>query len=317
MFESILGMKSKKIEVATRGSADPFVETVYGDDAMRVFYGTPSGLAFTSKVLTAKWLSNLYGAYNDSGASKHKIEEFVSLLKVDLAECEKDVAEYSSFNDFFARKLKPEARPVVMAEGSVASPGDGRLLVFPEINDTTLSYVKWAPLKLVDLFNKNQSLAERFRGGSCAVLRLCPADYHRFHFPVAGKVGITKTVPGLLHSVSPYALEQGIPVYAMNKRTLCEIESDEFGKVLMMEVGALFVGSIVQTYRAGMHVQRGDEKGYFKFGGSTSILFFEKGAMDFDADIVANAARGLETYVKMGERIGMLRAGGRSSSTGA
>lgn len=310
MFESILGMKSKKIEVATRGQgATPgstFTETVYGDDAMRVFYGTPTGLAFTSKVLTAKWLSNLYGAYNDSGASKHKIEEFVSMLGIDISECEKDISEYASFNDFFARKLKPEARPLAKTPGAIASPGDGRLLVFPKIDDTTLAYVKWAPLKLAELFNKNQSLVERFRDGACAVLRLCPADYHRFHFPVAGKVGITKTVPGLLHSVSPYALEQKIPVYCMNKRTLCEIESDEFGKVLMMEVGALFVGSIVQTYRAGMHVQKGDEKGYFKFGGSTSILFFEKGAMQFDPDLVENAAKGLETYVKMGEHIGKL-----------
>ncbi|MCA2959128.1 MAG: phosphatidylserine decarboxylase [Silvanigrellales bacterium] len=310
MFESILGMKSKRIEVATRGSGaapgSTFTETVYGDDAMRVFYGTPTGLAFTSKVLTAKWLSNLYGAYNDSGASKHKIEEFVSMLGIDIAECEKDISEYASFNDFFARKLKPEMRPLAKAPQAIASPGDGRLLVFPKLDETTLAYVKWAPLKLSELFNKNQSLVERFRDGACAVLRLCPADYHRFHFPVAGKVGITKTVPGLLHSVSPYALEQKIPVYCMNKRTLCEIESDEFGKVLMMEVGALFVGSIVQTYRAGMHVQKGDEKGYFKFGGSTSILFFEKGAMRFDDDLVANASKGLETYVKMGEHIGTL-----------
>jgi phosphatidylserine decarboxylase len=308
MFESILGMKSKKIEVACRRTGAVVTETVYGDEAMRVFYGTPTGLAFTSKVLTAKWLSNLYGAYNDSGASKHKIEEFVSILGIDISECEKDISEYNSFNDFFARKLRPEARPLAKDEACALSPGDGRLLVFPKIDDTTLAYVKWAPLKLADLFNKNQSLVERFRDGACAVLRLCPADYHRFHFPVAGKVGITKTVPGLLHSVSPYALEQKIPVYCMNKRTMCEIESDEFGKVLLMEVGALFVGSIVQTYRAGMHVQKGDEKGYFKFGGSTSILFFEKGALEFDADIRANSARGLETLVKMGERIGKLSA---------
>lgn len=312
MFESILGLKSKNIEVVDRRTGETFLETVYGDEAMRVFYGTPTGLAFTSRVLTAKWLSNLYGAYNDSGASKHKIEEFVRLLGIDLSECEKDISEYASFNDFFARKLKPEARPLASEAGGVASPGDGRLLVFPAIDDATLAYLKWAPVKLQELFNKNQSLVERFRNGACAVLRLCPADYHRFHFPVSGKVGITKTVPGLLHSVSPYALEQKVPVYCMNKRTLCEIESDEFGKVLMMEVGALFVGSIVQTYRAGMHVQRGDEKGYFKFGGSTSILFFEKGAMEFDADLRDNSARGLETHVRMGERIGLLKpsAGG-------
>jgi phosphatidylserine decarboxylase len=122
---------------------------------------------------------------------------------------------------------------------------------------------------------------------------------------VSGKVGITKTVPGLLHSVNPYALEQGLPVYCLNKRTMCELKSDQLGSVLMLEVGALFVGSIVQTYRAGTQVQRGDEKGYFKFGGSTCILFFEEGAIEFDKDLVQNSQDGLETFVKMGEQIAL------------
>lgn len=305
MFASILGHKSKKIEVMNRATKEAFQEKVYGDDAMKLFYGTPTGILFTTKVLTNRWLSNIYGAYNDSGASKHKIEEFVKYLGIDTAECEKDLSEYQSFNDFFARKLKLGSRPIAPSKGSIACPGDGRLLVFPEITDSTLSYVKWAPVELMELFNRNQSLVERYRNGACGVLRLCPSDYHRFHFPVAGKVGITKTVPGFLHSVSPYALEQKIPVFCLNKRTMCELDSDEFGKVLLMEVGALFVGSIVQTYRAGMHVQKGDEKGYFKFGGSSTLFFFEKGAMRFDADLIENSARGKETLVAMGEQIGL------------
>jgi phosphatidylserine decarboxylase len=306
MIESILGSQSKKIEVMDRASKTPFVETVYGDDAMRVFYGTTWGLQLTERFFTNKWLSNIYGAFNDSAASKHKIEDFVSSLKIDIAECEKDITEYVSFNDFFARRLKVECRPIAADAESVACPGDGRLLVFPEVQGDTLAHVKWAPLKLLDLFAGNESLAERYKGGSCAVLRLCPSDYHRYHFPVSGKVGITRTIQGKLHSVSPYALEQKIPVYCLNKRSLCEIDSDLFGRVLMMEVGALFVGSMVQTYRAGMHVQKGDEKGYFKFGGSTSIFFMEKGAMTFDPDLVACSANGMEAYVKMGERIGVV-----------
>ncbi len=140
----------------------------------------------------------------------------------------------------------------------------------------------------------------------CAILRLCPSDYHRFHFPTGGKIGVTKTVPGLLHSVNPYALEQKIPVYCLNKRTLSELDSYDVGKVLMMEVGALFVGTIVQTYRPTMTVAKGEEKGFFKFGGSTCILFFEKGSMKFDADLVENSRQGVETLVKMGEQIGCI-----------
>lgn len=306
MIESILGIKSKKIEVVDRQTGTPFVETVFGDDAMKVFYGHKVGLSITSKFLTQRWLSNIYGAYNDAAASKHKIENFISRLNVDVAECEKELSEYQSFNEFFARKLKPGARPLNKDAHGVIAPGDGRLLVFPKINDDTVSYLKWAPIKLFDLFDKNESFVERYRNGSCWVLRLCPADYHRFHFPVSGKVGMTKAIAGDLHSVSPYALEQNIPVYCMNKRTLCTLDSDEFGQVLLMEVGAMFVGSIVQTYRAGMHVSVGDEKGYFKFGGSTVIAFFEKDMIRFDDDIVRYSASGFETYVKMGERLACL-----------
>lgn len=301
----VLGVESKQINVIDRKSRQPFVEKVYGDDVMKVFYGHPAGLAVTTRMLTNRFLSNVYGAYNDSAASKHKIEDFVDALEIDVSECSKDLVEYVSFNDFFARKLRPGAREVTQQEKAVASPGDGRLLVFPKIDETTVSYVKWAPIPLFELFNKNQELADRFRNGSCLILRLCPSDYHRFHFPLSGKVGITKTVPGLLHSVSPYALEQGLPVYCLNKRTICELKSSEAGSVLLMEIGALFVGSIVQTYRAGTQVHRGDEKGYFKFGGSTCVMFFEQGAINFDQDLIENSQNSVETLVKMGERIAM------------
>lgn len=303
-IKSALGYKSIDIEVINRVTGEKFIEKIYGEDAMKVFYGSPVISKLTAKALTNKMLSSIYGAYNDSNLSKRKIEEFVKLMNIDINECEKDLTEYQSFNDFFARKLKYHARPINRTRGSVISPGDGRILVFPQIDETTLAYLKWAPIHLEELFNHSQSLVERYKNGSCAILRLCPADYHRFHFPVAGKIGVTKTVPGLLHSVNPYALEQKIPVYCLNKRTMAELDSDDVGKVLLMEVGAMFVGTIVQTYRPMMVVEKGDEKGFFKFGGSTCILFFEKNSMHFDNDLVKNSSEGIETLVKMGEQIG-------------
>ncbi|MGY3802950.1 archaetidylserine decarboxylase [Pigmentibacter ruber] len=309
MLKSILGNTTKQIEVVKRGNGEKFIEKIYGEDAMKVFYGSSAGAVFTEKFLTNKWLSNIYGAYNDSGASKHKIEEFVNSMEINVSESDKDISEYNSFNDFFARKLHPRARPINRTPNGINSPGDGRLLVFPKIDETTISYLKWAPIKLLDLFNGNESLAERYKNGSCGVLRLCPADYHRFHFPVSGKAGVTKTIPGLLHSVNPYALEQKIPVYCLNKRTICELDSDQFGKVLLLEVGALFVGTIVQTYRPGMQVEKGDEKGFFKFGGSTCIFFFEHGIMNFDSDLIHSSKEGYETLVQMGEKIGTLSEG--------
>lgn len=303
-IKSALTSKAMQIQVVNRKTGQTFIEKIYGENAMKLLYGNPVVLAIASKALATRFVSNIYGAYHDSAASKHKISEFIEMLEINTDECEKDVSEYQSFNDFFTRKLKPECRPIDQNPSSVISPSDGRLLVFPKIQDDTLCYLKWAPIRLLDLFHGNEQLAERYRNGSCAVLRLCPADYHRFHFPVSGKVGMTRTVPGMLHSVNPYALEQKIPVYCLNKRTVCELKSDHFGQVLMMEVGAMFVGTIVQTYRPMNQVKKADEKGYFKFGGSTCILFFEQGAMKFDQDLIDNSAAGLETLVQMGEKIG-------------
>jgi phosphatidylserine decarboxylase len=306
-IKSALGYKSIQIQVANRQTGETFIEKIYGDDAMKIFYGSPVVSKWvTDKFLTNKVLSQTYGAFNDSILSKYKIEEFVNLMGIDLSECEKDLSEYKSFNDFFARKLKPLTRPIQKKPGTVISPSDGRLLVFPKINETTLSYLKWAPIHLMDLFAQNESLVQRYKDGMCAVLRLCPADYHRFHFPASGKIGVTKNISGMLHSVNPYALEQQIPVYCLNKRTMAELDSNEVGKILMMEIGAMFVGTIVQTYRPATTVEKGDEKGFFKFGGSTCVLFFEKDSIRFDEDLVKNSAQGLETLVKMGEQIGSI-----------
>lgn len=306
MLASILGSEPKRIEVVNRRTGKAFVETVLGEDAMRVFYGNPAGLAFTRQFLTASWISRAYGSYHDKPASVKKIRSFIDGLSIDTKECEKPVEEYTSFNDFFARKLKPGCRPVATAPRLLASPADGRLLVFPRIDDATVGYVKWAPIPLRELFAQEKELVDTYRDGSCMIVRLCPADYHRFHFPVSGKVGPTREFKGCLHSVSPYALEAKVPVYCMNKRTACTIQSPEFGKVLFMEVGALLVGGIVQTYTAGDVVSKGDEKGYFKFGGSTVIVFFEKGKVVFDNDLIENSAEGRETLVLMGEQLGQM-----------
>ena len=303
-FPSALKGQKKQIRVVNRATGELFDEIVFSEDAMRVFYGSELGFTLTSKFLTNPWVSKLYGAYNDSGASKHKIEEFIQELGIDASECERELAEYQSFNDFFARKLKPGSRPIDQDPNVLISPGDGRIHVFPELKGDQLAYVKWANVSLFELFGQNQALTQRYQGGAAFVLRLCPSDYHRFHFPASGRVSITKTIDGALHSVSPYAIESNIPVFCLNKRTICEIDSDHFGKIVCMEVGALMVGSIVQTYRPGMKVNKGDEKGYFKFGGSTTIAFFEPGRITFDSDLISNTHETFETLVKMGEHIG-------------
>jgi phosphatidylserine decarboxylase len=301
---TIGGAQEIKIEVFCREKGDLVDEVVCGEGLMRLFYGTPAGLKLTTTLFVHRWLSFFGGLYYDLPLSKRKIKVFADQLEIDLQECEKEIHDYRTFNEFFARRLRPGSRQVVQDARAFASPGDGRLLVFPRIDEDTLSFVKWAPIRLMDLFNQDRDLVERYRGGTCGVLRLCPSDYHRFHFPVAGKVGKTRTVPGLLHSVNPYVLKQKRPVFAVNKRTMCTLESPEFGPVLLMEVGAMGVGSIVQTAPANTQVRSGDEKGYFKFGGSTTLFFLEKDRLVFDDDLVRNSHNGLETLVRMGATIG-------------
>lgn len=304
--EKILGKPLKQIQVMDRKTKKPFEEKIYGAEMMRLVYGSAWRAQLTGKILTHKFFSKVYGAYNDSSLSRQQIPAFVESMNIDMSECEKSIDEFTSFNDFFARHLRPEARPIDTGSRSIISPSDGRILVLPKITEDTLAYVKWAPLRLEDLFDGDEKLVETYRNGACAILRLCPTDYHRFHFPFEGTAQLTQSVPGLLHSVHPHCLEQKIPVYAMNKRTLCTLETSTTVKdILMMEVGAMFVGSIVQTYRPRTVVQKGAEKGFFKFGGSTCLLFFAPGTVSFDRDLVENSEQGLETYVKLGEKIAL------------
>ena len=302
------GAKRIEIEVFSREKEELVQEIVCGEGLMRLFYGTPVGVKITTTLFVHRWLSYFGGLYYDSRVSKRKIKSFVKQLEIDLEECEKEIHQYRSFNEFFARRLRVGSRPIVQDSRAFVSPGDGRLLVFPTISEDTLSYVKWAPVRLMDLFNGDADLVKHYRGGACGVLRLCPSDYHRFHFPASGKVSATKLVPGLLHSVNPYVLSQNRPVFALNKRTLCRLESPDFGQVLLMEVGAIGVGSIVQTAEAGAEVARGDEKGYFKFGGSTTLFFVEKGRIEFEETVLRNSQAGVETFVRMGECIATAKA---------
>jgi phosphatidylserine decarboxylase len=298
-------LESKEIQIFDRRSKTTFREKILGETAMRCCYGNPVGLRVTAHLLTNYTLSALYGRYNSSPLSRKKIAPFISGFNINTAECEKPLGEYRTFNEFFARKLKPGVRPVCQEANALVSPADGRLLIFPEIRDSTITQVKWAPIRLLDIFGNNRAVAEKFDGGACVIVRLCPTDYHRFHFPVSGTARATTVVDGKLHSVHPYALENQIPVFCLNKRTIALVETREFGDVALMEVGAMMVGSIIQTYQPESVVARGDEKGYFEFGGSTCIMFFQKGAVAFDADLLEQSRNNIETLVRMGERIGI------------
>ena len=283
-----------------RATGQECVESVMGDGALRFAYETALGRSLWGILFGSGWLSRLMGKYYDSPCSRKKIASLTSIPGCDAGEAEKDVSEYTSFNDFFIRRLKPGARPADMAENVFCSPGDGRLLVYCDILPDHPIKVKGAVRPLKDLCGGQ--LAEK--PYHVAVLRLAPVDYHRYHYPcdcVQKDEG--RRIAGRYHSVNPIALKRRPDLFVENTRHITELSSEKFGTFYFIEVGAFGVGSIVQTSGAGVH-RKLEEKGYFKFGGSTVILVMERDKIIFSPDLLEASAAGREVRLKMGASIG-------------
>lgn len=293
------------IQYVERTTGQVLTEKVAGENALRFTLEHPLGRGLLEVVVRKPWFSRLYGLWQDSPLSRSSIQGFAEDLKIDLNEAEEPEGGYRSFNDFFARKLKPLSRPLADGESTLLSPADGRLLVLPEIGEKQVFHIKGIDFSLYR-FLQDEAWIRRYQGGSLIIVRLCPADYHRYHFPCGGYATISRRIAGYLYSVNPLAFRRYPGLFAENERQLMEIQSPVFGNVLMAEIGAAMVGKIVQTYQAGVQVKRGEEKGYFKFGASTVILLTEPGRIVWDPDLVENSEKGLETLVRMGEGIGHL-----------
>lgn len=289
----------KPIKYVDRESGRIQIENVYGEKWLDWLYHNPVGEATLWTIAKRKIVTSLYGDAMEKPSSADKIMPFVKEYEVDLGIAQSQT--FRSFNDFFIRKLKPEARPIVADSLAVASPADGKILAYENVNNSDF-YIKGFRFK-VESFLDNKELAKKYEDGSMIVFRLAPPDYHRYHFPINGETGTSnKKIEGDYYSVNPLALRKKAEIFWLNKREYGVIKSPEFGDVIMVEVGATMVGSMIQTYTS-MTVKKGEEKGYFKFGGSTVVLLFEKGKINIDADLLSNTINGLETTVKMGEQI--------------
>jgi phosphatidylserine decarboxylase len=280
-------------------------EEVYGDKFLRWTYGTRGGRLALAALVKRAWFSRWYGWRMDRPASRRKIGPFIEQYGLDTSEFARRPQDFESFNAFFCRVLRPAARPVDADPAAVVFPADGRHLCVPDLSRCDGLLVKGQMFDLPMLLD-DAKLAQDYAGGSLLVSRLCPIDYHRFHFPVAGRAGPPQSLPGPLQSVNPIAIRQNIHILATNRRVRSCVESRSLGKVLLIEIGATCVGSIRQTYQAGGTVSKGDEKGYFRFGGSSTITLFPPGRVQFAEDLRANSAIQRELYAKMGDRMGTL-----------
>ena len=281
-------------------------EAIYGEKWLRWAYANPLGRLATWAIIRRAWFSVIVGARMNSSASAKRIPDFIRQYSIDMSQFEIPESGWGSFNDFFIRRVKASARPIDADSNSIILPADGRHIAYPDGADLKKLVVKGRPFTLEELLG-NKELAQHFEGGTLVVSRLCPTDYHRFHFPLAGTPSPSKTLDGPLDSVSPVAICEGARSLCANKRELTLLDTPAAGRVAIVEVGAACVGRIVQTYRADKPVKKGDEKGYFLFGGSTVISVFERGRVELAADIVEQSANGIETYARMGDVLGHVK----------
>lgn len=236
--------------------------------------------------------------------SSKKIKSFIKVLDIDMSMYTKSYNEYSSFNEFFIRSLKPGARIIDKNDNILISPCDGKISAYENINLNKIVQIKGFTYSLKELL-QDDKIYSLYNEGTCLIFRLCPTDYHRFHFIDNGICGGTTKIKGHYYSVNPVALKNINKLFCQNKREWSVFHSDNFGDTIYIEVGATCVGTIIQSYSKDSKVIKGDEKGYFKFGGSTVIILFKKNAIKIDDNLLIQTQLGFETAVLMGEKIGL------------
>ena len=229
------------------------------------------------------------------------IKGFVQKNNIQLEDYE--LSDVKTFNQFFRRKIKQGKRPFDQEKTHLPSPCDGLLTAYHIENEGTVIPVKQSRYTITSLLQDEQ-LAANYSGGLCLVFRLCVDNYHRYSYCLSGHKSANRFIRGVLHTVRPIALET-LPVFTQNCREYTVLDSPEFGRVVQMEVGAMLVGRIVNLHEKAF-VERGQEKGYFEYGGSTIILLFEKKHITLRKDIEAASKEGKETPVQMGEMLGAI-----------
>jgi phosphatidylserine decarboxylase len=304
--------------VVVRGTNEKFFESmpIYARLGMHLlFYGHEQ-----TEILETKRVEHLLrdqsikeGKHFDSPASAKSIASFVKTYDLKLDELlEPDISKYKTFNEFFYRKLKDGARPVQNADdpAGLCSAADSRLTVYQTIDLAKKFWIKGKHFNIPSLLNvpADSEKALAFNGSSLAIFRLAPADYHRFHSPIDGEVGEVVHIPGQYYTVNPQAVnEPGFDVFTANTRSVLYMKHTQTGlPVAFVAIGALLVGSIAWTNggQKGNTVKKGEELGYFAYGGSTVVAVLPQGIVQFDSDLIKNSETPVETLVKVGYSLG-------------
>lgn len=269
-----------------------------GAGSLRFLYNTAVGRMLL-RPLICKPISSVAGWFMDRRVSALFVKGFIKSNGIDMSDYED--RKFRSFNDFFTRGLKDGARPVANGEDDLVSPADARLSVY-DITPERYFTVKGVDYTIADLL-ENKQLAEKFDGGKCLIFRLAVDNYHRYGWCADGKAEAPVRIKGKYHTVQPIAMRR-FPIFRENVREYTVVETEKFGTVVQIEVGALMVGRIVNNDKNGGTAQKGHEKGKFEFGGSTVVVLLEKDKVNLDEEFISNTQNDLETNVKYGEKIG-------------
>lgn len=283
-------------------------ETVYAGGFLHWLYNTLIGRLATFLVFRHVLASRLYGWWTRLGWSRRQVHTLVRACDVDQTEFLDPDSTFDSFNDFFTRRIDVSRRPIVLTDGVAVAPVDGKVLAYRHVRRADTFQIKCHTFNLRQ-FLCDDDLASSFDDGSVIICRLSLADYHHYHFSDSGWPGRPRVIEGFLHAGGPYSLQSLLPYYTANRRVLTRFLSDHFGLMLIVEIGALTVGSIVQEYRPGQRVAKAACKGHFESGGSTVVLLFRPGTIEIDRDLLLNSSSELETYVRMGDSLGRATCG--------
>lgn len=265
---------------------------------LRFLYGCIPGRVLL-RLLRARWVSRAVGAYMDSPLSAGRAKRTARKWQVDPAQYEGNILR--TYNAFFTRK---RLEPFIPADDGFLSPADSRLTIVP-LQEGTAFPVKQASYTVSALLG-NETEARRYENGYAFVFRLSVEDYHRYAYPDDGREVKHWFLPGTLHTVNPIALEK-LPVFHRNCREVTLLDCKRLGRVAFVEVGAMLVGRIVNRHPESF--ARGEEKGYFEFGGSTVVLLTEPGRVLPDERLLQNSLAGKETYVRLGQAVGRVVPG--------
>ena len=291
---------NKKIFVWNRKEQKLVPEIVVAESLVQKLYTTSVGKFLEESIFSKAWISQLVGWFQSQSFSKRSILKFIKKFNINMQEYEEK--KYISFNEFFIRKFCPESRSFV-TEDFFPGFAEGRYLGY-QTSENQILEIKGKKMTLDQILGPIHKDYPNLQGGPVFVARLCPLDYHRFHFFDDSLILSSHSISGSYHSVNPWALSE--KTFCLNERKVMILQTKNFGQVAYVPVGALAVGKIILTHLQNKKCFRGEEAGYFLFGASTVIVLGQKEAWQVDQDLIEKTKQGIESFVCLGEKIGQV-----------